>query len=110
MSVDEDLLCGGYLSDKGVAVNEYFREYPDRIICTQQKMGTDPYGKPAMEYLHEGGVQGIADDVYEKLGMDCNARLDIMRYLAEIIRQRKTAVPQTEKIQERTAPENSCKG
>ena len=94
MSADEALLCGGSLSDGGVAINEYFRQYPDRIICTKEKIGTDPYGTPAMEYLHEGGVQGIAADLYDRLGKDFNERLDIMRYLDDIIRQKKAAAPQ----------------
>ena len=91
ISTDEDLLCGSYLSNEGIPVNEYFREYPDRIIRTAEKKGTDPYGRPAMEYLHEGGVQGIARDVYERLGRDCNERLDVMRYLEDIIREKKRA-------------------
>ena len=91
MSMDEDLLCGGYLSGDGVIVNEYFREYPDRIICTQEKIGTDSYGKPAMEYLHEGGVQGIADDVYKMLGRDFDERFEIKSYLDEVARQKETA-------------------
>lgn len=103
ISRDEDLLCGSYLSSEGVAINEYFREFPDRIICTGEKIGTDPYGKPAMEYLHGGGVQGIAGDLYEKLGKDCDKRLDMMRYLDDIIRQKKTAAPQ-QPVQKDIAP------
>ena len=43
----------------GFVTNTYFRKYSERIVRTQEKTDTDPYGKPAMVYLHEGGVTGI---------------------------------------------------
>lgn len=97
MSADEELLCRGYQSKEGITLDEYFRTYPERIVRTEEKKGTDPYGKPAMVYLHGGGVQGIAEDVYEKLGRDCNERLDVMRYLNDIIRERKAGAGQQPK-------------
>ena len=99
MSMDEELLCGSYLSGDGVVVNEYFREYPDRIICTQEKAGTDPYGQPAMEYLHGGGVKGIAEDVYKMLGRDFDERFEIMSYRDDTIRQKEPATPEREEYE-----------
>ncbi len=40
----------------GIWVNNLFRTF-DRVIHTEAKVGTDPYGKPAMEFTHTGGVQ-----------------------------------------------------
>ena len=34
--------------------NAYFIHHPERIVHTTAKFDTDPYGKPAMVYLHEG--------------------------------------------------------
>ena len=63
-----------------VMTNEYFLDHPDRIIHTDAKRDTDPYGKPAMVYTHSGGVEGIATDLYRVLSADLSARLDLERY------------------------------
>ena len=63
-----------------VMTNEYFLDHPDRIIHTDAKRDTDPYGKPAMVYTHSGGVEGIATDLYRMLSADLSARLDLNRY------------------------------
>ena len=47
----------------GIGTSSYFVAHGDHIIHTSAKRGTDPYGKPAMEYIHEGGVNGIAADM-----------------------------------------------
>ena len=64
----------------GVVTNEYFLDHPERIIHTEAKRDTDPYGKPAMVYTHSGGVEGIAMDLYKMLSEDLSARLDMERY------------------------------
>ena len=64
----------------GVVTNEYFLDHPERIIHTEAKKDTDPYGKPAMIYTHSGGVEGIAIDLYRMLSEDLSARLDMERY------------------------------
>ena len=40
----------------GIGTSAYFVAHGDHIIHTSAKRDTDPYGKPAMEYIHEGGV------------------------------------------------------
>ena len=64
------------LEDKGIVMNGYFNVHPERIIHTQEKIATDPYGKPAMVYLHEGGVSGIAEDMRKILSADFALRLN----------------------------------
>ncbi|WP_270527603.1 N-6 DNA methylase [Phocaeicola plebeius] len=64
----------------GVVTNEYFLDHPERIIHTEAKKDTDPYGKPAMIYTHNGGVEGIAMDLYKMLSEDLPVRLDLERY------------------------------
>mgnify|MGYP004623624641 CR=1 FL=1 len=64
----------------GVVTNEYFLDHPERIIHTEAKRETDPYGKPAMIYMHNGGVEGIAMDLYKMLSEDLSVRLDLERY------------------------------
>ena len=64
----------------GVVTNEYFLDHPERIIHTEAKRDTDPYGTPAMVYTHSGGVEGISMDLYKMLPEDLSVRLDLERY------------------------------
>lgn len=54
------------------------------IIHTNSKMGTDPYGKPSMVYLHNEGIQGITDDMRSLLQKDLSSYLDVEQYQAEL--------------------------
>ena len=65
----------------GISVNNLFQQL-DRVIQTDAKVGTDPYGKPAMEFTHSGGEQGIAEDLRRMLGEDFSRHLDLDRYLS----------------------------
>ena len=80
-TMDEAHFIAG-LSDgeNGLEINNYYKTHPDRIIHTDAKRDTDPYGKPAMVYTHSGGVEGIATDLYRMLSADLSARLDLERY------------------------------
>ena len=62
-----------------VTTNRYLLAHPELVIHTTSKLDTDPYGKPAMVYLHEGGVAGIAEDLWKRLDTDLSARLDVAR-------------------------------
>ena len=63
-----------------VTTNRYLLAHPELVIHTSAKLDTDPYGKPAMVYLHEGGVAGIAEDLRKRIDADLAARLDVARY------------------------------
>ncbi|MCE9056993.1 DNA methylase, partial [Bacteroides ovatus] len=60
--------------------------HPERIVHTTAKLDTDPYGKPAMVYLHEGKTAGIAGDLRRMLNEDFHYRL-VMRLYSGTIRQ-----------------------
>ncbi|NDV64635.1 N-6 DNA methylase [Bacteroides sp. 224] len=64
----------------GISVNNTFRLF-DRVIHTDVKVGTDPYGKPAMEFTHAGGVNAIADEISRKLSEDFSKYLDREHFL-----------------------------
>ena len=51
-----------------------------RIIATNKKVDTDPYGKPCWVYTHEKGIEGIANDLRAKLSVDVQNRLDKYLY------------------------------
>ena len=63
-----------------VTTNRYLLAHPELVIHTSAKLDTDPYGKPAMLYLYEGGVTGIAEDLRKRIDADLAARLDVARY------------------------------
>ena len=81
LSEDEKLLAEPARDNQnGIPTNAYFLRYPDRIVRTEEKRSTDLYGKPAMVYLQEGGVEGIARDLRRILSQDIQMRLDLQRY------------------------------
>ena len=98
---DDNLLDTVYNDENRIPTNNYFLEHPERIIHTTAKLDTDPFGKPAMIYTHEDGVEGIAEDLRKMLHEDFKRNLNLNRYLgieetkAEEIKE----VEETEKIE-----------
>ena len=87
MSQDERLMTVIQTDTKtDLTDNAYFIHHPERIVHTTAKLDTDPYGKPAMVYLHEGKAAGIAGDLRRMLDEDCHYRL-AMRLYSGTIRQ-----------------------
>lgn len=65
----------------GILVNNLFQNF-DRVIHTDAKVGTNPYGKPAMEFTHTGGVAAIAGELRRMLSDDLRTNLDLSYYLS----------------------------
>ena len=87
MSQDERLMTVIQTDTKtDLTDNAYFIHHPERIVHTTAKLDTDPYGKPAMVYLHEGKTAGIAGDLRRMLDEDFHYRL-AMRLYSGTIRQ-----------------------
>ena len=81
LSADEEFFIQSIVdNDTKVTNNKYFAAFPQNVICTEAKIGTDPYGKPAIIYKHEGGVDGIAKDLREALGESLRLRLNLELY------------------------------
>ena len=89
----------------GIGTSSYFVAHGDHIIHTSAIRGTDPYGKPAMEYIHEGGVTGISQDMAKVVQADVSARLNYSLYKgisvedAEIVKE----VPISQETEQKTA-------
>ena len=78
---EEDKVFANTSTDAaGSTTNNYFLQHPDRVIYTKRTLGTDPYGKPAIVYTHEGGVDGIATDMRRMLSEDFSARFKLELY------------------------------
>ena len=80
---DDNLLDTVYHDENRIPTNNYFLEHPERIIHTTAKLDTDPFGKPAMIYTHEDGVEGIAEELRKMLNEDFGRNFHLGRYLGE---------------------------
>jgi len=98
---DDNLLDTVYNDENRIPTNNYFLEHPERIIHTTAKLDTDPFGKPAMIYTHEDGVEGIAEDLRKMLHEDFKRNLNLNRYLGieETKAEEVKEVEETEKIE-----------
>jgi len=98
---DDNLLDTVYNDENRIPTNNYFLEHPERIIHTTAKLDTDPFGKPAMIYTHEDGVEGIAEDLRKMLHEDFKKNLNLNRYLGieETMSEEVKEVEETEKIE-----------
>ena len=98
---DDNLLDTVYNDENRIPTNNYFLEHPERIIHTTAKLDTDPFGKPAMIYTHEDGVEGIAEDLRKMLHEDFKKNLNLNRYLGieETMSEEGKEVEETEKIE-----------
>ena len=103
LSQDERLLTVIQTDTKtNLTDNAYFIHHPERIVHTTAKLDTDPYGKPAMVYLHEGKTAGIAGDLRRMLDEDCHFRL-AMRLYSGAIGQARERLAVEAKVEPQTA-------
>ncbi len=81
LSADEEFFIQSVV-DRGTKVpgNKFFHAFPQNVICTDAKVGTDQYGKPAIVYHHDGGVDGIAGDLRKALDETLHLRLNLELY------------------------------
>ena len=81
LSADEEFFIQSVV-DRGTKVsgNKFFQAFPQNVICTDAKVGIDPFGKPTIIYKHEGGVDGIAGDLRKALDESLHLRLNLELY------------------------------
>lgn len=105
LSADEEFFIQSIVDrDTKVPTNKYFAAFPQNIICTEAKIGTDPYGKPAILYKHEGGVDGIAHDLRNALGESLKLRLNLELYNSKGVKPPTPEPPSPEPVKRN--PEN----
>lgn len=63
----------------GISINNLFRDF-NRVVQTSSKVDTDPYGKPAIVFNHDGGIEGIATELKRMLKEDFSQHLDVQHY------------------------------
>ncbi|MBD5356194.1 MAG: hypothetical protein HDR88_04200, partial [Bacteroides sp.] len=81
LSADEEFFIQSVVDRQtNVSGNKFFQAFPQNVICTDAKLGTDQYGKPALIYTHKDGVTGIAHDLREVLDESLRLRLNMELY------------------------------
>lgn len=63
----------------GIYNNDYFYNHV-RVVQTKAFIDTDPYGKPAQVFIHEGGMDGIAETMRKMLDADLRDNLNLNLY------------------------------
>ena len=81
LTADEERFCRSVKTEGDYNTNAYFLEHDERIVRTSERLDTDPYGRPAMVYRHDGGAEGIAADMRRMLADDLDRHLNMGRYL-----------------------------
>lgn len=82
LSEAEDLFCRSSQTEYSTPSNALFQN-STRIVHTDYKLDTDPYGQPALIYKHKGGVDGIAKDLKQMLSEDFGNHLNLSLYKGE---------------------------
>lgn len=95
----ESMLLTTY-EDNGCPTNLYFTCYPDHVIATDTKVGTDAYGKPGFVYTHKDGVKGIATDLEKVFDEDLKVNLDVDLYEKNRVREKKARTAKEKKAEE----------
>ena len=81
LSADEEFFIQSVVDrSTKVSGNKFFQAFPQNVICTDAKVGTDQYGKPAIVYHHDGGISGIATDLRKALDESLHLRLNLELY------------------------------
>ena len=75
----EDMFCQSRQTEYNTPSNAFFQN-STRIVHTERKLDTDPYGQPALIYLHKHGVEGISKDLKQMLTEDFGKHLNMNLY------------------------------
>lgn len=103
---DEELFMQSTAAQgSGIPNNRYFIENPTHIICTGVKEDTDPYGKPALVYTHDGGVEAIGDDMRRVLYAEFGRHLNIDLYNGKPKKAHAVSTPIYNKVEQKEKPE-----
>ncbi len=102
---DEELFMQSTAAQgSGIPNNRYFIENPTHIICTGVKEDTDPYGKPALVYTHDGGVEAIGEDMRKILYAEFGRHLNIDLYNGKPKKAHTVSSPIYNKVSEKPTP------
>lgn len=75
----EELFCQSQITQYNTPSNALFQNNT-RIVHTDVKLDTDPYGKPALIYTHKEAVEGISKDLKQMFSEDFAKHLNVNLY------------------------------
>ena len=75
----EELFCQSTQTESNAPTNALFQD-EHRIVYTDKRLGSDPYGKPAIIYRHNEGIEGISKDLKGMLSEDFDRNLNLRLY------------------------------
>lgn len=84
----------------GIYNNAYYNDF-QRAVYTESFIDTDPYGKPAQVFIHNGGIKEIAADLKKMLQADLSENLNLNLF------QKNIPVSKTLHILGKTVKQNS---
>ncbi|MBS0027266.1 DNA methylase [Chitinophaga sp. 2R12] len=90
----EELFCQSTLTEYNTPGNAFFQD-SKRIVHSEWKLDTDLYGHPALVYTHNGGTEGIAQDIKKILSEDFGRHLNMDLYKGQQNSQPLALIPQT---------------
>ena len=79
LSEFEELFCQSQITQYNTPSNTLFQDN-GRIVHTDVKLDTDPYGKPVLIYTHKDAVEGISRDLKQMLSEDFGKYLNVDLY------------------------------
>src|SRR5699024_11207316 len=88
----EELFCQSTQTESSAPTNALFKG-EHRIVYTDKKLGSDPYGKPALIYRHNEGIEGISKDLKEILSEDFDRNLNLRLYQGKSQKDIKSPLP-----------------
>ncbi|ASV79786.1 DNA methylase [Elizabethkingia anophelis] len=88
----EHLFCQSSPTEYNTSGNVLFRDSA-RIVHTDSRLDTDPYGQPALIYTHRDGIEGIAKDLKLMLSDDFGRNLNMDLYRGERNDEPKEQIP-----------------
>ncbi|MXS69921.1 N-6 DNA methylase [Flavobacteriaceae bacterium W22] len=78
----ENKFCDTYITAENFSTNVLLGNL-ERVVHTDKKIDTDPYGKPSFIYTHKDGLDGIAKDLKQMLSADFSKHLNVSLYKGE---------------------------
>ncbi|MBK5720188.1 N-6 DNA methylase [Dysgonomonas sp. Marseille-P4677] len=81
-----------------VTTNSYFNN-TERVVHTRGLIDTDPYGRPAQVFLHDGGIERIATDLSKMLQADFKQNISLDLYNTHTVAAQKISIPSVPKLE-----------
>lgn len=100
LTSDENAFVSSRKLSNGAMVNNYFQDF-NRVVHTKAYNDTDPYGKPAQVFEHEGGVSSIATDLRQMLNTDLSNRLNLDLYHNHVVETKQEQKQQIQPAKEK---------